>query len=103
MLTYNVTYNLITSSSQARCDNIQHLSSTIQNKFKEARIAISGLLLGKDVDVALKIQETNELLKKLCTKQGYTFIDNMTLDVTCLNGTKLRVRKRFGAPSCPFH
>ena len=64
------TNNLITKSSKECCDNIQHLSSTIQNKFKEARIAISGLITSKDVDVALKIHETNELLKELCMKQG---------------------------------
>ena len=91
------TNNLITNSSKECCDNIQYLSSTTQNKFKEARIEISGLILRKDVNVALKIQETNELLKEFCMKQDNTFIGNMNLDVTCLDGSKLHLNAKGSA------
>lgn len=91
------TNNLITDSSKECCENIQHLSNTIKSKFKDARIAISSIINRKDVDLESKIEETNKLLKELCLKQGYTFIDNDNLDATCLNGSKLHLNAKGSA------
>lgn len=91
------TNNLITDSSKECFDNIQVLSSRIKSKFKEARIAISSLITREDVDVALKIQETNELLKEFCLKEGYTYIENGNIDATCLNGSQLHLNAKGSA------
>ncbi|CAB3981000.1 Hypothetical predicted protein [Paramuricea clavata] len=85
------TNNIITDSSKECFDNIQLLSSRIKSTFKEARIAISSLITREDIDVTLKTQKTNELLKDLCSKEGYTYIENGNIDATCLNGSKLQV------------
>ncbi|XP_028407847.1 rho-associated protein kinase 2-like [Dendronephthya gigantea] len=91
------TNNLIQNSSKECCDNIKHLSSTVQNKFKDARIAISGLISRGDIDVATKIHETNKLLYNLCKKKGYTFIANKNIDESCLNGSKLHLNTKGSA------
>ncbi|CAB3991961.1 Hypothetical predicted protein [Paramuricea clavata] len=65
------TNNIITDSSKECFDNIQLLSFRIKSTFMEARIAISSLITREDIDVTLKTQETNELLKDLCSKEGY--------------------------------
>ena len=43
------------------------------------------------------MEGTNKLLKKICLKQGYTYIDNDSLDATCLNGSKLHVNAKGSA------
>ncbi len=91
------TNNIITDSSKECFDNIQLLSSRIKSTFKEARIAISSLITREDIDVALKTQETNELLKDLCLKEGYTYIENGNIDATCLNGSKLHLNAKGSA------
>jgi hypothetical protein len=91
------TNNIITDSSKECFDNIQLLSSRIKSTFKEARIAISSLIKREDIDVTLKTQETNELLKDLCSKEGYTYIENGNIDATCLNGSKLHLNAKGSA------
>ncbi len=91
------TNNIITDSSKECFDNIQLLCSRIKSTFKEARIAISSLITREDIDVALKTQETNELLKDLCSKEGYTYIENGNIDATCLNGSKLHLNAKGSA------
>ncbi|CAB4002023.1 Hypothetical predicted protein, partial [Paramuricea clavata] len=88
------TNNIITDSSKECFDNIQLLSSRIKSTFKEARIAISSLITREDIDVTLKTQKTNELLKDLCSKEGYTYIENGNIDATCLNGSKLHLNAK---------
>ena len=91
------TNNIITGSSKECFDNIQLLSSRIKSTFKEARIAISSLITREDIGVTLKTQETNELLKDLCSKEGYTYIENGSIDATCLNGSKLYLNAKGSA------
>ncbi|CAB4003018.1 Scavenger receptor cysteine-rich type 1 M130 [Paramuricea clavata] len=91
------TNNIITDSSKECFDNIQLLSSRIKSTFKEARIAISSLITREDIDVTLKTQKTNELLKDLCSKEGYTYIENGNIDATCLNGSKLHLNAKGSA------
>ena len=89
------TNNLITDSSKECFDNIQLLSSKIKVMFKDTRIVISSLITRKDTDVSLKI--TNELLKALCQKEGYTYIENGNIDATCLNGSNLHLNAKGSA------
>ena len=51
----------------------------------------------EDIDVTSKIKELNELLKDLCLKEGYTYIENVNIDATCLNGSKLHLNSKGSA------
>ena len=91
------TNNLITDSSRECFDNIQLLISNIKKRFNGTRIGISSLITRKDIGVTAKVKETNELLKDLCLKDGYTYIENGNIDVTCLNGSKLHLNSKGSA------
>ena len=88
------TNNLITDSSRECFDHIQSLISNIKKRFNGIRIGISSLIMREDIDVTSKIKETNELLKDLCLKEGYTYIENVNIDATCLNGSKLHLNSK---------
>ena len=91
------TNNLITDSSRECFDHIQSLISNIKKRFNGIRIGISSLIMREDIDITSKIKETNELLKDLCLKEGYTYIENMNIDATCLNGSKLYLNSKGSA------
>ena len=89
--------NLITDSSRECFDNIQLLIYNIKERFNGTRIGISSLIMREDIDVTAKIKETNELLKDLCLKDGYTYTENGNIDATCLNGSKLHLNSKGSA------
>ena len=91
------TNNLMTDSSKECFANIRQLSSRIRREFKGTKIAISSLITRKDYDVSAKTQETNELLKELCVKEGFTYIENGNIDASCLNGSNLHLNAKGSA------
>ena len=86
------TNNLPTDSSKQCSDNIKNLCIAIQNKFPDAKIGVSGLVIRKDIDVPAKISETNDLLKVMCKQRGH--INNSNLDGSCLNGSNLHLNPK---------
>ena len=70
---------------------IQNLAENIQSKFPNAKLGISGLTCREDVQINPICVEVNEKLKKLCSDKNFAYIDDSSIDKTCLNGSKLHL------------
>ena len=51
----------------------------------------------QDIQVATKIDEAYRILKQKCVDIGMFFIDNYTLDSTCLNGSNIHLNAKGSA------
>ena len=71
---------------------IEKLAKKANSKFPNAKIRLSVITLREDVDVNDKINQTN--VRKLCTEQGYSFIDNCNIDSSGLNNSKLHLNAK---------
>ena len=61
------TNNLPTDSAKQCVQNIKNLTSDMKNKFPNAKIGISGLIVRVDIDVATKVQcnKSTKILNRL--------------------------------------
>ena len=50
-----------------------------------------------DIDVSKKIEDVNKELGLICAKLNISFIDNSTMDDTCLNKSKLHLSAKGSA------
>ena len=58
---------------------------SVKQKFPDSSIGISGITPRQDIDSKLKIAEINEKVQALSSKHGVKFINNLSIDETCLN------------------
>ena len=61
------TYNLPIDSVKQCVQNIKNLVNGVKNRFPNAKIGISGLIVRYDIDVASKVQEVNKELVLIIT------------------------------------
>ena len=58
------------------------------------QVVISGLIKRYDQDFNEDIKSINENIQSLCTSKGLSFIDNSNIDKSCLNRSKLHLKRR---------
>ena len=51
----------------------------------------------QDMDLKLKVKEINEKVQALSSKHGVKFINNLSIDKTCLNSSKLHLNAKGSA------
>ena len=66
---------------------IGNLATNLKEKFPHAKIAVSGIIQKQDIQVVSKIEEVNKMLKQNCLSNSMSFIDNLSIDSSCLNGS----------------
>jgi hypothetical protein len=91
------TNDLSLDSSNDCIVSIENLCSSVQNKFVNAKIGVSSIIVRDDISVNDKIQEVNEGIKELCRNHNYSFIDNSNIKLNALNGSKLHLNTRGSA------
>ena len=62
------------------------------------KIALPSIFNQSDPDFEDKINETNRKLENLCEGKGMIFINNNSIDSTCLNRSKLHLNKSGTSP-----
>ncbi len=70
--------------------SIENLCSSVQNKFVNAKIGVSSIIVRDDISVNDKIQEVNEGIKELCRNRNYSFIDNSNIKLNALSYSNTR-------------
>ena len=70
---------------------IGNLATNLKEKFPHAKIAVSGIIERQDIQVAGKIEEVNKILKQNCLSNSMSFIDNLSIDNSCLNGSGIHL------------
>ena len=86
-----VKYQSLSGTRNGHATKIKNLAEKVENKFPNAKLGISGLTYREDIVVNSMQVDVNEKLKKLCLDSNFTYIDNSTIDQTCLNGSKLHL------------
>ena len=91
------TNDLSRDSSNDCIVSIENVCSSAPNKFVNAKIRVSRIIVRDDISVNDKIQEVNEGVKELCRNRNYSFIDNSNIRLNALNGSKLHLNTRGSA------
>ena len=77
--------------------NMEELIMSVKQKFPNSKIGISGITPRQDIDLKLKIKEIDEKVQTLSSKHGVKFINNLSIDKTCLNSSKLHLNAKGSA------
>ena len=77
--------------------NMEELIMSVKQKFPNSKIGISGITPRQDIVLKLKIKEINEKVQALSSKHGVKFINNLSIDKTCLNSSKLHLNAKGSA------
>ena len=64
---------------------------------KKPKVVISSLIKRYDQDFNEDIKSINEKLQSMCPSKGFSFIDNINSDKSCLNRSKLHIDRK-GSP-----
>ena len=91
------TNNLPSDTSDQCIKNIKGLCSKVKDKFPQAKLGISSIILRKDIEATSKMHQVNDGLKRLCNDSGYVFIDNSSIDESGLNNSKLHLNAKGSA------
>ena len=91
------TNNLPTESATVCANKIERLAVKVKNQFPYSKIGLSGLTVRHDIDVSKKIEDANKELGLICAKLNISFIDNSTIDDTCLNKSRLHLNAKGSA------
>ena len=91
------TNNLPTESATVCTNKIEKLAAKVKNQFPYSKIRLSGLTVRHDIDVSKKIVDVNKGLGLICAKLNISFIDNSTIDDTCLNRSRLHLNEKGSA------
>ena len=86
--------NLRTDTAKTCATKIGKLANHIKVKFPQSKVGISGLPIRKDCDLDEKLNQTNKDLRSFCIRQGYTFIDNVNINFSALNSSKLHLNPK---------
>ena len=85
------TNNIPIDSTEDCALKIGNLATNLKEKFPHAKIAVSGIIQRQDIQVAGKIEEVNKILKQNCLSNSMSFIDNLSIDSSCLNGSGIHL------------
>ena len=85
------TNNIPIDSTEDCALKISNLATNLKEKFPHAKIAISGIIQRQDIQAAGKIEEVNKILKQNCLSNSMSFIDNLSIDSSCLNGSGIHL------------
>ena len=88
------TNNIPIDSPEDCAQEIGNLAANLKQKFPHAKIALSGIIQRQDMQVAGKIEEVNKILKQKCLSDGMSFIDNFSIDNTCLNSSNIHLNAK---------
>ncbi|CAB3987373.1 Hypothetical predicted protein [Paramuricea clavata] len=91
------TNNLPLESATECAQKIEKLAKKTKTQFPYSKIGLSGLTMRHDIAMLEKIQEVNKKIGHICKKLEISFIDNSTIDDTCLNGSKLHLNAKGSA------
>ena len=91
------TNNLPLESATECAQKIKKLAAKVKSQFPYSKIGLSGLTARRDVAMSEKIDEVNKELQHICMQLDVSFIDNTTIDDTCLNGSKLHLNAKGSA------
>ena len=61
---------------------------------KKIKIGLSSVIYRKDKDLEDELNEVNVKLKKYCEGNGFVFIENVNIDESDLNNSKLYLNKK---------
>ncbi len=76
---------------------IESLVLKTKSKFPDSKIGISGITMRQDIEVGQNIKQVNKKLKDLSKNHNVSFIDNSSINNTCLNGGKLHLNPKGSA------
>ena len=85
------TNNIPIDSTEDCALKIGNLATNLKEKFPHAKIAVSGIIQRQDIQVADKIEEVNKILQQNCLSNSMSFIDNLSIDSSCLNGSGIHL------------
>ena len=85
------TNNIPIDSTEDCALKIGNLATILKEKFPHAKIAVSGIIQRQDIQVEGKIEEVNKILKQNCLSNSMSFIDNLSIDSSCLNGSGIHL------------
>ena len=91
------TNNIPTDTAGECAQKIVNLAGKLKEKFPNSKIGLSSIIQRQDIQMATKIDEANKILKQKCMDIGMSFIDNYTLDSTCLNGSNIHLNAKGSA------
>ena len=82
----------------AECtQKIEKLATKVKKLFPHSKIGLSGMTVRHDIPMLEKIKEVNKEIGHICTKLDISFIDNSTIDDSCLNNSKLHLKAKDSA------
>jgi hypothetical protein len=88
------TNNLPTDDPNVCIKKLEDLCSRVQGKFPNAQIGVSTITCRKDLQLANKIEEVNNKIKDMCSRNGYNIILHNNINETCLNNSKLHLNAK---------
>ena len=89
VIVYVGTSNIPMDSADDCALKIGNLAKNLKQMFPHAQIAVSGVIQTQDIQVRGKIEEVNKILKQNCLSNSMTFINNFSIDSSCLNGSNI--------------
>ena len=69
----------------------------LRDTHKKIQVVIPSLIKRHDQDFNEDIKSINEKLQSMCPSKGFSFIDNINIDKSCLNRSKLHLDRK-GSP-----
>ena len=69
----------------------------LRDTHKKFQVVIPSLIKRHDQDFNEDIKSINEKLQSMCPSKGFSFIDNINIDKSCLNRSKLHIDRK-GSP-----
>ena len=91
------TNNLQTDSEYECTKHVEDLAKCTKARFPDAKVALSAITPRRDFDLTAKMVEVKNMLQELCKKLGLYFINNDTLNESCLNGSQLHLNSKGSA------
>lgn len=77
--------------------NIENLALSLNRKFTDSKIGISSITARNDLDLKQCVTMVNEEVQRMCSRNGFDFIDNGNIDASCLNGSLLHLNAKGSA------
>ena len=68
------TNNLPSDTSEQCIKNIKGLCISVKQRFPNAKLDVSSIILRKDIDVSGITRQVNNQLKHICDESGYTIL-----------------------------
>ena len=80
------TNNIPADSAEVCVKIIESLVLKTKSKFPDSKIGVSGITMRQDIEVGQNIKQINKKLEDLSKNHNVSFIDNSSINNTCLHG-----------------